>query len=161
VYSEPGYGSTFKVYLPRLSGDVEATAPPAASTGALGGTETVLVVEDQADLRHVATQALRQRGYAVLQAASGDEALGLWRGGGGPKLVLTDVVMPGMSGPELAERLRAEGARVPVIFMSGYSSAVQGSHGMLPPGATLLEKPFTSTDLARAVRRALDGAEGR
>jgi len=158
VYSEVGRGTTFKIYLPRV-----AAEPPVAPSGERGapprGSETILLVEDEAQVRALARLVLEGCGYTVLAASCGDEALRLAAEHLGPiHLLLTDVVMPGMSGRELAQALAARGHPVPVLYTSGYTNDAIVHHGVVDDEFVLLQKPFTPDALARAVRRALDTA---
>jgi len=157
--SEPGLGSTVTVLLP-AGAEPAATAEPApaepAATPVNG--ETLLVVEDEAALREVAGRILSGAGYRVLTAEGGAQALELAaRHEGTIDLLVSDVVMPGMLGKELAERLVGVRPETRVLFMSGYAQPVLASQGTLDPGVVLLEKPFTAADLLTAVRRRLDG----
>jgi two-component system cell cycle sensor histidine kinase/response regulator CckA len=157
IYSEPGQGTTFRVYLPRIEGELAAPRlePPAPSAG---GGETVLVVEDQESLRQLLTRLLTIAGYRVLAAAHGAEALRVVAAhDGAVHLLLTDVVMPGMGGLELRERLRATHPELRVLFMSGYTEEAVARHGVLDPARDFLGKPFTAAELARRVRARLDG----
>jgi len=153
VYSEAGHGTTIRVCLPRVAaasveGSAEASLSPAPR-----GDETVLVVEDEPSLRDLVEHVLGTFGYRVLATGSGEEALAVAGGLQGPlHLVLTDVIMPGMSGTALAERLRAMRPEVRVLFMSGYAA-----HPAIAPGAPLVSKPFTPRSLGRKVREVLDG----
>jgi PAS domain S-box-containing protein len=158
-YSEPGRGTTMRVYLPR----VEAPADPVEHPGdggpeAVGGTETILVVEDEAPVRAVTRQLLERNGYTVLEAPDGPAALALVDGAAGSRhidLLLTDVIMPGMSGRELADKLKARRPNVRVLFMSGYTDDAVVRHGMLEPGLAYLEKPFRPPTLLKKVRGVL------
>jgi len=158
VYSEPGKGTTFKIYLPRVEKEPGAL-PQREDTDDLppGGNETILLVEDDASVRAVASQFLRGQGYTVLEAANGEEALSLvGENGEGPvHLLVTDVVMPQMGGKELAERLKSIQPLVKVLFTSGYTDNVFTCNGMLAPDHALLQKPFTTDTLARKVREVL------
>jgi signal transduction histidine kinase/CheY-like chemotaxis protein len=157
AYSEPGRGSTFKVYLPRAQGPTKEApaAPPAVLPR---GTETVLLAEDEAEVRRVARVALEMRGYRVLEAATGGQALRLAEQAGRPvQLLLTDVIMPGMSGRELAEVLRQRDPGLKVLFVSGYANEAIVRHGLLTGSVHFLQKPFTPVSLARKVREVLDG----
>lgn len=120
------------------------------------GTETVLLVEDEAMVRELAARVLRRQGYTVVEAATGAEATRLVDEPGRIDLLLTDVVMPGMSGRELAEQLRLASPGVKLLFMSGYTAAALPP-GTLDPGISLLPKPFTASELAHKVRSVLDG----
>jgi PAS domain S-box-containing protein len=152
VESEPAVGSCFRVFLPRTDEPVTVAAPP-AEVAALPGTETVLLVEDEAIVRALTGTMLEARGYRVLTAATPEEALAIDEA---YDLLLTDVVMPGMTGPELWRRLRDRGRRPAVLFTSGYSAAAVADGASLP--GDLLEKPFTADELARRVRTALEAA---
>ena len=157
VYSEPGHGSTFKVYLPKAKGDVEVEEKKRASVSELGGSETVLIVEDDKSLRKLARTLLKQRGYTILEAENGEDALKVSKEHEGPiDLLITDVVMPQMSGKETAERLQPLYPHMKVIYMSGYTDNAIVRHGVLAPGLNFLEKPFSPEALARKVREVLD-----
>jgi PAS domain S-box-containing protein len=155
VYSEPGEGTTFKIYLPLMAETASQTtivAEPAPSKTA----ETVLVVEDEPSVRAIMKRALEDAGYCVLEAGRAPEALEiLGRQSGKLSLVLTDVVMPGNSGPDLADHIRELSPYIPVLFTSGYTDGEIARRGLLKPGALFLQKPFTPTALVRAVREAL------
>ena len=157
VYSEVGRGTTFKIYLPRIDEPAEASEL-AVEPGPLGGTETILLVEDEDSLRAIAREVLVESGYVVLEAASGADALAAAEGCADPiHLLLTDVVMPGMNGRALAEALLAARPRMRVLYMSGYTDDVIAHRGALEPGTLLLPKPFTASTLLRRVREALAG----
>ena len=158
VYSEPGHGAAFKVYLPRAEAPARPGARPASPAGTVkGGTETILLVEDAAALRAAARQVLERQGYAVIEAADGEAAIGVAAAHSGViDLLLTDVVMPKLSGRELAERLSAQRPGLRVLFTSGYSDEAVVRHGEIRPGAGYLQKPFTPDGLARKVREVLD-----
>jgi CheY-like chemotaxis protein len=154
VYSELGRGTTFKVYLPRVDEPVAAEVPEAPAPS--GGPETVLVVEDEEALRTITREILEEQGYRVIEAQSGAEALAVAGRHTGPiHLLLTDVVMPGMSGRTLAEALLPVRPEVRVVYMSGYTDDVIAHRGVLESGSLLLEKPFTALALLRCVREAL------
>ncbi|MEV4349360.1 ATP-binding protein [Actinoplanes sp. NPDC049596] len=158
ITSEPGLGTTVTVLLPAGAREESspAAAVPAGSTQGHG--ETLLVVEDEAALRDVAGRILSGAGYQVLKAECGAQALDVAaRHSGQIDLLLSDVVMPGMLGKELAERLVRERPDTRVLYMSGYAQPVLHSQGTLDPGVALLEKPFTADDLLAAVRKRLDG----
>ena len=158
VYSEPGQGTTFKIYLPRELSAATATAtkPPTVPRRATG-TETILVVEDEEALRKVAKRTLDAAGYTVLTAADGDEALlTCARHAGDIHLLLTDVVMPRMSGRALAQELSKTRPTLKVLYMSGYTDDAIVHHGVLDAGTHFLGKPFTAADLTRKVREVLD-----
>ncbi len=159
VESEPGKGTTFDVYLPRVDEEAEP-AKPALPPAAPSGGNTILVVEDEDALREVAREVLESSGYRVLTAASGMEALTVAAAHPEPvRLLLTDVVMPGMSGQELAERLRPERPEMSVLFMSGYADDVVAQRGILARGTRLLAKPFSVASLAQSVHEALEEAK--
>jgi signal transduction histidine kinase len=150
-----GHGTTVRIYLPAVTApaDRRAAEPPPTATF---GNESILVVEDNDAVRELALRALRTRGYKVWEAASAEEALQLVAGGARPQLLLTDVVMPGLSGPNLAARLLQHNPRLRVLYMSGYSEDAAAAHGTLWGGVPLLQKPFTSNQLAERVRLTLD-----
>jgi CheY-like chemotaxis protein len=157
VYSEPGKGTTFKIYLPRVDVGVDAPTPAAENPKVLTGTETILLAEDDAQLRRLASGLLRRLGYHVLEAASTEAALGIAaKHSGEIELILTDVVMPGASGPVLADMMSASHPRAKVLYMSGYTGDAIVNHGMLNPGLHYLQKPFTPSELSRRVRQLLD-----
>ena len=157
LYSEPGKGTTFKVYLPAIEAvpeDIGKAAP--VGTGQRGGG-TVLVVEDDEQLRRLTHRALAGRGYTVLEADRGSVALDIARRHKGRiDLLLTDVVMPDMNGRKLADTLRADRPGLRVLFMSGYPDGAIANHGMLEKGVNYLPKPFTTEAVARKVREVLD-----
>ena len=160
VYSEPGGGTTFKIYLPRdrSAAQVTATKPPTVPRQSTG-TETILLVEDEEALRRVAERALAAAGYTVLTAAGGEAALQTSAQHAGEiHLLLTDVVMPQMSGKALAQQLCRARPPLKVLYMSGYTDDAIVHHGVLDPGTHFLGKPFTAADLTRKVREVLDSA---
>jgi PAS domain S-box-containing protein len=161
VYSELGKGTTFKVYLPRVPYPGERLAP--AVTAAVEthkpepGTETILLVEDEANLRYLARQFLEKQGYRVIEAADGAVAMQIVVAHEGViHLLLTDVIMPGMNGRELAQRVSEIRPNVKVLYMSGYTENVIGHNGTLDAGVRLLQKPFNLRDLKNKVREVLD-----
>ncbi|PYP42960.1 MAG: hybrid sensor histidine kinase/response regulator [Gemmatimonadetes bacterium] len=159
VYSEPGQGTSFKVYLPRVEEPAEPAAAPASTVEPLRGRETVLVVEDEASVRMVARQVLERYGYAVLEAPNGETALRLAAKHHGPiHLLLTDVVMPGLSGRQLAEQLVQLRPDMKVLYASGYAVHAIVQHGVLESGIAYLQKPFTPETLGRSVRQVLDSS---
>jgi len=159
VYSEPGIGTTFKVYLPRVDEKAAAVQPEPRFEEPFTVTETILLVEDEEAVRRLTRIFLEQRGYRVLEATNGAEALEVAAGHAGPiHLLLTDMVMPGMRGHELAEKLCSSRARMKVLYVSGYSDGSIAENGELGPGTAFLEKPFSSDALARKVRQVLNGA---
>jgi len=160
VESELGKGSTFRIYLPLAWEDHAADEGgfDGSAVEAPGGDETILVVEDQAHVRSVAGRMLRTLGYTVLEASDGYEAMGMFRNERAPQvdLVLTDVVMPGVSGKEMADTLRRVHPSVRIVYMSGYNEDVVHHRGVLHPGVRLVHKPFSLQELAQVVRSALD-----
>ncbi len=158
VYSEPGHGTTFKIYLPRCEDPLEERQPPPPARAAEPGTETVLLVEDEPEVRRLVEKLLRLKGYRVLSAASPAEAIMISKRHEAPiSLMLTDVIMPGMNGRELARALAATRPAMRVLYMSGYTDAAMSQQGILPQGTAFLSKPFTPEALARKVREVLDG----
>ncbi len=160
VYSESGRGTTFKVYLPRVSEEADAGASGGPEHETHRGTETVLLVEDEDGVRALIRQILTKNGYQVLEARRAEEALMLAEGHNGPlHLLLTDVVLARMSGRELAHQLSPKRPEMQVIFMSGYTDEAIVHHGILRPGAMFLQKPFTTDGLMHKVREVLDSAK--
>ncbi len=157
VYSEPGLGTTFKIYLPINGADDTAAIPPQVVTEPRRGNEVILLVEDEAGVRSLATQILVANGYHVLEAGNGQEALAaIEQSARGIELVITDVVMPGMGGRQLIERIRNRLPDAKVLFMSGYTEDAIVRHGILSSEAEFLQKPFTATALKTKVREILD-----
>ncbi len=157
VYSELGVGTTFKVYLP-VSGAQPDLPAPVARAEVLGGRETVMVVEDEPAVREVVRAMLTRRGYTVLLASDGDQALRVARSHNGRiDLLLTDVVLPRTNGRRVAELLSVERPGIKVLYMSGYTEDAMLNHGALDDGVVLVEKPFTDLTLAQRVRELLDG----
>jgi len=157
VDSDAGRGTTFQIYLPRVEGTAVVQERAVSSSLLPTGTETILLVEDEAGVRRLSLTVLETQGYLVLEAASGDRALQVARSQTGPiHLVVTDVVMPGMSGRELWDRLKVLRPDSRVLFMSGYTDDVIARHGVLEPGIAFLQKPFTPLSLAQKVRQVLD-----
>ena len=155
--SEPGQGTTFKIYLPQVAEEPEPAAA-AAPTGPVHGSETVLLVEDEEPVRALARKVLEAHGYTVLEARRGDDALGLASRHDGPiGLLLSDVIMPGMNGRELAQRLTSLRREMKVLYISGYTDNAIVSQGTLERGTALLQKPFSPEALTRKVREVLDG----
>jgi len=156
VYSEPGRGSTFKVYLPRVEQEAYSTTSDIAGCQTRG-IETVLLVEDDPLVRHLAVRVLEEQGYTVLETSNGEEALRVVEEHQAEvHLLLTDVVMPGISGRTLAARIQAMRPATKVLFASGYTDDSIVHHGVLESGVAFLQKPFTPDGLARKVREVLD-----
>ncbi len=157
VYSEPGKGTAFKIYLPRVAEALEEVVEAMAEVRTSGGVETILVVEDNDAVRCLVRSVLESRGYTPLEAGSGEEALSLAAGHSGPiHILLTDVVMPRMNGRELAARLALPHPETKVIYMSGYTDDSVVRHRVLDPGTQFLQKPFIPETLARKIREVLD-----
>jgi two-component system, cell cycle sensor histidine kinase and response regulator CckA len=161
VYSEVDAGSTFKIYLPRV--EARAESIPAASPGAEppGGSETILLVEDDPAVRGLTYEVLAESGYRVLQAASGPEAIALVESDATRiDLLLTDVVMPRMNGRDLARRLQEMRPGLATLYMSGYAPGAIVHQGVLDPGLAFIAKPLRPADLIRKVREVLDARPG-
>jgi len=158
VYSEPGEGTVFKITMPRLDASAVVEEEEVVSVGRLPtGTETVLLVEDETRVRELLRGALERRGYRVLAAGSGEDALGLMSVHGGPlHLLVTDVVMPGMRGTELASRLGSLHPQLRVLHISGYADDAVLRHGVREGLTAFLQKPFTVEALVRKIREVLD-----
>jgi PAS domain S-box-containing protein len=160
VYSEVGKGTTFKIYLPRVASAGETAtqvAAPVEYRKVEPGTETILLVEDEANLRYLARQYLEKQGYKVIEAADGAVAMQIAVAHEAViHLLLTDVIMPGMNGRELAQRISEIRPNVKILYMSGYTENVIGHNGMLDAGVRLLQKPFNLRDLKSKVREVLD-----
>jgi CheY-like chemotaxis protein len=159
VDSQPERGTAFRAYFPRIDGreDIAAAQEAVGLPRPDHGQETILLVEDEANLRQLARQYLETQGYRILEAADGAAALQIANGHKGPiHLLLTDVVMPGMNGREMAEKIAAQRSDVRVLFMSGYTENVIGHDGLLDAGVNLLQKPFTLPTLKEKVRELLD-----
>ena len=155
VYSEAGRGTSIKVYLPRADVAAEVAEVPAAVALPAGGVQTVLVVEDEEGLRELTRRLLERQGYTVLTAEGADEAVRLFEENPSIDVLLTDVVMPGASGPELTLRLVEKSPGLKVIYMSGYTEDAIVHHEVLNPGIAFLHKPFTSESLGRKLREVL------
>jgi two-component system, cell cycle sensor histidine kinase and response regulator CckA len=159
VYSEPGKGATFKIYLPRVAAKAHPIGASALPAEIARGTETILLVEDEPALRAVARRALERQGYVILEAPDGEAGLAIAAAHTGPlHLLLTDVVMPGLSGRDMAMRLVTSRPGLRVLYMSGYTDDAIVQHGVLEAGIQFLQKPFTPNALARKVRDVLDSA---
>jgi PAS domain S-box-containing protein len=159
VYSEPGKGTSFKLYLPRLAEAVPSRDPIAGGFQVPRGTETILLAEDEQGVRSMIRLALEASGYTVLEARNGDEALNVCRQHTTPiHLLVTDVVMPGMSGRQLADLVAGLRPNLKVLYLSGYTDDAIVRHGVLESGMAFLQKPFLPTVLVRKVREVLDQA---
>jgi CheY-like chemotaxis protein len=159
VYSEPGKGTTIKIYLPRFESESFEVQQESEPETLIGGTETVLMVEDEASLLRTGKAMLKILGYNVLTASTPGEALRLvGEYTGAIHLVLTDVVMPEMNGRELTEQLKTIHPRLKYLYMSGYTANVIAHHGVLDEGVIFMQKPFSMKDLALKLRQVLDKA---
>jgi CheY-like chemotaxis protein len=155
VDTTPGEGTVFRIFLPEASGEAVSAAP--LKPRAPEGMETVLLVEDEAAVRALARTILTRLGYRVLAAESGSDAMQIWaEKGGSIDILLTDVIMPQMSGGELAHKLREARPSLKVLFMSGYTDDMLASHGVLAGETQLIQKPFTPEGLGRKLRDVLD-----
>jgi CheY-like chemotaxis protein len=161
IYSEPGHGTTFKIYLPQVEELLEEVKEKVVGEELPCGSETVLVVEDEEEVRKVAVRILRGQGYKVLEASNGADTLMICKEQKEPiHLILTDVVMPQMSGRQLVEQLRQVYQNLKVLYMSGYTDNTIVHHGVLEEGINYIQKPFTVGALAGKVREVLDNKEG-
>ncbi len=157
VYSELGGGTTFKVYLPRVTQEQYIPSTPGKSHSKLRGTETILLVEDETSVRKLVTRRLREYGYRIIDAASGHEALkSAEQQGDTINLLITDVMMPGMNGKKLAQTLQQKFKQLKVIYMSGYTDNAISHQGILTPGTVYVQKPFAIDTLLREIRNVLD-----
>jgi CheY-like chemotaxis protein len=160
IYSEPGFGTTITALLPATEQQPVAVEPQPVRQRVVSG-ETILVVEDEDAMREVTRRILARHGYQVITAAGGGEAIQLAEAKRTDiHLLVTDVIMPGMLGKEVAERLHAIRPRLGVLYMSGYAHPVLASQGTLDPGVTLIEKPFSEDSLLAKVREVLDATDG-
>jgi len=159
LYSEPGEGTTFKIYFPRLSEEDKRLQTEKPATKMLQGSETILLVEDNDVVRKIIFRSLKKYGYTVLEAGYGSQAIEVYqRHEGQVHLLISDIVMPKMSGRELAERLLSKNPAMKVLFMSGYTDEAIVRHGVLDKEVEFLQKPFTPDVLGRKVREILDAA---
>jgi two-component system, cell cycle sensor histidine kinase and response regulator CckA len=161
VDSAPGMGSSFRILFPRVDAPADDFPVPSAGSSPEVGNETVLLVEDETVVRQLVAEILELSGYTVLQAGDGPSALELLRRHRGDvELLVTDVVMPGMSGPEVAQAVTSMSTGTQVLYTSGYTDSAIGHHGVLEPDVAFLQKPFSADDLTRKVRSLLDGPVG-
>ncbi len=162
IYSEPGVGTTIKVYLPRFYGEAEIGVPrrivEPVEPKSGDRHEIILVVEDEERVRHLTSEALRELGYTVIHAASGAEALGIIESGQDVTLLFTDIVMPGMTGRQLVDKVRPLRPTLKVLYTTGFTRNAVVHNGVLDPGTNLLPKPFSLDLLATTIRRVLDAA---
>jgi CheY-like chemotaxis protein len=157
VESELGKGSTFSIYLPRVQGEAKSLVQARVSSDSPRGSELILLVEDEEGVRNLICHVLRQQGYTVLDAPDGTKAQEICARYPGPiHLLLTDLVMPGTNGRDMAERLASARPAMKILYMSGYVDNVLGQQGEVPSGTAFLSKPFTPDSLARKVREVLD-----
>ena len=162
IYSEVGVGTTVKFYVPRATEEALAAPAPEKTSELPRGSETILVVEDEDQVREIATRIIERQGYTVICAADAENGLRLLEEHEGRlDLLLTDVVLPGMGGRKLAERVREAWPEMKVLFMSGYSNDVILQHKLFEHDVTLLHKPFTMVSLARKLREELDAPAAR
>jgi two-component system cell cycle sensor histidine kinase/response regulator CckA len=155
VYSEAGKGTTFKVYLPRID-EVPTLPSTKQDTELLKAKGKILLVEDDASVRRIVTQILQQQGYTVAEAKDGREALSMARKMEDIDLLITDVVMPEMSGPEMVKQLKKERPQLKVLYLSGYTDNAISRHGLLDMDVTFLQKPFVPDALKNKVREVLE-----
>jgi two-component system cell cycle sensor histidine kinase/response regulator CckA len=159
VYSEPDQGTTFKIYFPRVDANADEYKRPTLSSELVPGTETILLIEDNEMVRKLAHEVLTNSGYRVLEADSGAAAVTIAeRTQEDIHLILTDVVMPGMSGSEVTSLLLPLHPKVRVLYMSGYAENATVHHGMLAEGTSFIEKPFSPEALALKIREVLDAS---
>lgn len=157
IYSEVGHGTTVKLYLPRQVGAATSISRPKAELAPTGGIETILVVEDEERVRNFAAEALREVGYTVLEAVDGQHALAMLQANLDTALLFTDVVMPGMTGRELADQALDRRPDLKVLYSTGYTRNAIVHNGVVDAGTNFLQKPYSLNDLARKVRAVLDG----
>ncbi len=162
IYSEPGQGSTFKIYLPRLVADKDINKAVPEKKAAAGGTETILLVEDEPTILKMTRMMLERKGYSVLSAATPVEAIEkATNHSGSIDLLMTDVVMPEMNGRDLAGKITAIYPDIRLLFMSGYTANVIAHQGVLDDGVAFIQKPFSMADMTRKVRELLDMASDK
>jgi DNA-binding response OmpR family regulator len=157
VYSEPNQGSTFKIYLPRVDQPIEEAGTEKHASNISRGTETILLVEDDPQLRELSSSVLRHCGYNVLAAATPEEGIKICESNNPEiRLLVTDVVMPRINGRQLAERIQRMCPRIRVLYISGYTDNAIVHYGVLDSGLWFLAKPFTLSALVAKVREVLD-----
>ncbi len=157
AYSEPGKGTTIRIYLPRFTGEETAEDETGQSSSPVGGSETLMLVEDEKSVRNITARYLEQHGYNVLTAETPITALRMaTEHGESIALLITDVVMPGMSGRDLASKLTEEYPHLKCLFISGYTANVIVHRGILDEGVNFISKPFTKDEIARKVREVLN-----
>lgn len=155
-YSEPGKGTTMKVYLPRIEEEIQPILKEEIKIEDLKGTETVLVIEDEDMVRDIVVKALKRYGYNVISARDGKEAIGIAKEYKGDiHLILTDVIMPGMHGKDVVQKIQSQRPNIKVIYMSGYTENIIMEKGILPSDINYIQKPFSSSDLVKKVRKVL------
>ncbi|HBB86528.1 MAG TPA: hypothetical protein DC047_02805 [Blastocatellia bacterium] len=160
VYSEEGKGTSFKVYLPQLDDGTKQSTTSVVEPERVGGSETVLLVEDEDMVRNLACELLQESGYRVFTASGGEEAVQLFKKHKKIDLLITDVIMPKMSGKEVADRLRKLHPKTKVLFMSGYTDEAIVHHGIVDSHIAFIQKPFSENALAQKVREVLDATNG-
>lgn len=157
VESQIGRGTAFRIYLPATEADGRKQAERSAQQKIAGGTETILLTEDEPELRELTRIFLQSYGYKVLEAASGSQAIRIAEECPDPiHLLLTDVIMPGMSGRQLGEKILGKRSQIKIVYMTGYTDDMVVQHRVLEPGVQLLQKPFTKAELGMKVRATLD-----
>jgi CheY-like chemotaxis protein len=162
VYSEPGQGSTFKIYLPRSVADKDTEKAVPDKKAAAGGTETILLVEDEPSILRMTRMMLERKGYTVLPAATPTEAVEKAKNHSGPiDMLMTDVIMPEMNGRDLAGQITDLYPDIRLLFMSGYTANVIAHHGVLDDGVAFIQKPFSMVDMTEKVRAILDSASDK
>jgi CheY-like chemotaxis protein len=158
AHSEMGDGTSFRIYLPRVEDPAEHSGPVKNPAAAAGGSETVLLVEDEESVRQLVRDTLAGKGYKVIEAPNGEAGLKVSEEHSGTiEILITDVVMPGIGGRELAQRVSAARPNIKVLFLSGYTEDAIIHEGVLEPGTAFLQKPFTLQMLSRKVREVLRG----
>ena len=157
MYSEPDHGTTFKIYLPRVYEDADAMAAPGSVPAPRGGSETILLVEDEGAVRQLARRVLEGAGYRVVEASGPQNALAMARDVRAPiHLLLSDVVMPGSGDVSLYDEMAVDRPSLRVLYMSGYADETMVQRGWLSTGVPYLAKPFTAHELVQKVREVID-----